>query len=78
MRELIAFITLHLLPPVAVFTAWNEYRKRHTQMLFVAIAGSTVAGCGLLLDSPKVGLVGLVVLVPPVLTMCRDFRSEDK
>ncbi|MFF3734022.1 hypothetical protein ACFYXM_27880 [Streptomyces sp. NPDC002476] len=78
MRELIAFITMHLLPPTAAFAAWNEYRKRRRSMLVVTLAGSAMAGLGLLLDQPGLGLVGLLLLCPPVLAMRRDFRDEDR
>lgn len=78
MRELIAFITMHLLPPTAAFAAWNEYRKRRPAMLVVTFTGSTIAGLGLLLDQPGLGLLGLLLLCPPVLAMRRDFRDEDR
>ena len=78
MSELIAFVTMHLLPPTAAFAAWNEYRKRRLAMLAVTIAGSAVAGLGLLLDRPGLGLVGLLLVCPPVLAMRRDFRDEDR
>ncbi|MGW7316312.1 hypothetical protein [Streptomyces sp. NPDC054865] len=76
MRNLIAFVIMHLLPPVAVFAAWNEYRKRRMAMLVTTVVGSALAGCGLLLDEPAVGLAGLVVLVPPVVALRRDLRTD--
>jgi hypothetical protein len=75
-RELIAFITMHLMPPIAVFAVWNEYRKRRRAMLVATVAGAVTAGIGLLLSRPGLGLVGLLVLCPPVLAMRRDFRDE--
>jgi len=77
-RELIAFITMHLLPPTAAFAAWNEYRKRRRAMLVLTFAGSATAGLGLLLDRPGLGLIGLLLLCPPVIAMRRDFRDDDQ
>ncbi|MGW0670606.1 hypothetical protein [Streptomyces sp. NPDC002746] len=76
MRELIAFITMHLLPPTAAFAAWNEYRNRRRSMLVVTLVGSATAGSGLLLDQPGLGLIGLLLLCPPVIAMRRDFRDD--
>ncbi|MFI5749082.1 hypothetical protein ACIBBE_24820 [Streptomyces sp. NPDC051644] len=78
MSELIAFVTMHLLPPTAAFAAWNEYRKRRPAMLAVTVAGSAIAGLGLLFGQPGLGLVGLLLLCPTVLAMRRDFRDEDR
>ncbi|MFI1225874.1 MULTISPECIES: hypothetical protein [unclassified Streptomyces] len=76
MSEVVAFVTMHLMPPTAAFALWNEYRKRRTVMMAVTMAGSVTSGLGLLLDRPSLGLAGLLLLSPPVLAMWRDFRAE--
>lgn len=76
MRELIAFVSMHLVPPLAVFAAWNEYRKRRLPMVLVTVTGAALCGAGLLFALPWLGLAGLAALTPPVLLMRRDFREE--
>ncbi|MFF2228672.1 hypothetical protein ACFVV7_35730 [Streptomyces globisporus] len=77
MSEVVAFVTAHLMPPTAAFALWNEYRRRRTVMMAVTMAGSVTAGLALVLDRPALGLAGLLLLVPPVFAMWRDFRAED-
>ncbi|MEU1827449.1 hypothetical protein ABZ502_34185 [Streptomyces abikoensis] len=75
MRELITFVTMNLMPPLAVFTAWNEYRKRRVRMVLVTVTGAALCGGGMLFEQAWLGLAGFVVLTPPVLVMRRDFRD---
>ncbi|MEV8335663.1 hypothetical protein [Streptomyces niveus] len=77
MGDLIAFVTMHLLPPTAAFAAWNDYRQRRVLTLLMTVVGAATAGIGLLITLPWVGLTGLMMLLPSVLRMRRDFRGEE-
>ncbi|MFE3631577.1 hypothetical protein [Streptomyces goshikiensis] len=79
MAPVVEWLTLHVVPPLAVFAAWNEFRKGRVGMVALTVLASCLCGAGLLFESTAAGAAGLLLLVPPVLVMRLDFwkRADD-
>ncbi|MEV8544518.1 hypothetical protein [Streptomyces sp. NPDC051572] len=76
MGELVRFGIMHVLPPVAGFAVLNAVIKRHLVRLVFCVLGSAAAFGGLAVDDLQLSMAGLVLLIPPVVTLCRDLHPR--
>ncbi|MFJ9379351.1 hypothetical protein [Streptomyces sp. NPDC101455] len=76
MGELVRFGIMHALPPVVGVATLNALFKRHLVRLVFCVLGSAAAFGGIAVDDLQLSVAGLVLLIPPVVTLCRDLHPR--